>query len=105
MSETKNVSEICLQIEQLVKAQDIPFDVYSQVTTLLTDVIHAHNEAVKTATITIENIDPILKEVYLDIGNNYDVSDLHSSSDIKCCVASAFRDKVWKKIKQMHEED
>ena len=100
MTETKYVSEICLQIEQLVKEQNIPFDVYSKVTTLLTDIIRTHNETVNKTATTVENIDPILKSVYLDICNNYDVSDLHSNSDIKCCVASAFRDKVRKKIQQ-----
>lgn len=91
MQNIKNVSEICLKIDDIVKAQNIPFETYKQVNSLLCEIITTHNEKVG-------NVDNILKEVYLDIANTYDVSDLESKSDIVACVASAFREKVHNKI-------
>ena len=46
-------------------------------------------------------IDPeeIIKETYLEIANEYDVSDLHSDSDKVACVASRFRQIVLEKLK------
>ena len=87
----KNVSEICLQINDVLKKQNIPFETYKQLSILLCDIIRTHNEKVGY-------VDDILKEVYLDISNNYDVSDLSHKSDIVACVASAFREKVHNKI-------
>ena len=54
----KNVSEICLKIDDIVKAQNIPFETYKQVNSLLCEIITTHNEKVG-------NVDDILKEVYL----------------------------------------
>ena len=87
----KNVSEICLQIDDVLKMQNIPFETYKQLNSLLCDIIRIHNEKVGY-------VDDILKEVYLDIARNYDVSDLSNKSDIVACVASAFREKVHNKI-------
>lgn len=87
----KNVSEICLQIDGILKKQNIPFETYTQLNGLLCDVVNTHNEEIK-------NIDNILKETYLDIANNYDVSDLSHKNNIVACVASAFRNKASSKI-------
>lgn len=87
----KNIGEICLQIDDILKKQNISFDTYKEINSLLCDIIRVHNEKVGY-------VDDILKEVYLDIANNYDVSDLSSKSDIVSCVASAFREEVYNKI-------
>jgi hypothetical protein len=87
----KNVSEICLEIDNILKKQDIPFEVYKQLNDLLCDVIRIHSEKV-------EDVDKVLKEVYLDVANNYEATDLSSKSDIVACVASVFREKVYQKI-------
>ena len=60
----KLVSEICLQIDDILKKQNIPFETYKQLHSLLCDIIHTHNEEV-------EYIDNLLKKMYLDISNNY----------------------------------
>lgn len=39
----------------------------------------------------LEEIKDVLKDIYLDIANNYDVSDLRYDSDKVACVASKFR--------------
>lgn len=46
----------------------------------------------------IERFRQALKEVYLEIGQDYDVSDLHSDRDKVVSVASAFRNRVLEKI-------
>ena len=45
-----------------------------------------------------ERLKAILKETYLEIANEYDVSDLHSDSDKVACVASRFRQVVLEKL-------
>lgn len=39
----------------------------------------------------LEEIKGVLKEIYLDLANNYDISDLKSDGDKVGCVASKFR--------------
>lgn len=41
-----------------------------------------------------------LKETYLDVANNYDISDLHSDKDKVACVASNFRNNVEERLKK-----
>lgn len=38
-----------------------------------------------------KEVNAALKEMYLDVANNYDISDLHSDSDKVACVASRCR--------------
>ena len=83
----KNVSELCLKIDNAIKKENVTYETYKQILQLLDDIIKLHNEKVGY-------IDDILKQVYLDIANNYDASDLSSKSDIIACVASEFREKV-----------
>lgn len=46
----------------------------------------------------LEEVRGALKEIYLDIANNYDVSDLHHGGDIVACTASKFRHMAVEKI-------
>lgn len=39
----------------------------------------------------LEEIEAALKEMYLDVANNYDISDLHYDGDRVACVASRCR--------------
>lgn len=48
--------------------------------------------------IEMNEIERILKETYLEISNNYSVSDLHSDNDKVACVSSAFRNKALEKF-------
>lgn len=45
-----------------------------------------------------EKLKAVLKETYLEIANEYDVSDLHYDSDKVSCVASRFRNLVLEKL-------
>ena len=45
-----------------------------------------------------ERLKEVLKETYLEIANEYDVSDLHHDSDKVACVASRFRSVASDKI-------
>lgn len=49
----------------------------------------------------LEEIKEALKETYLDIANNYDVSDLHHGRDIVACTASKFRHMAAEKIEDI----
>ncbi|MCM1219768.1 MAG: hypothetical protein NC548_35245 [Lachnospiraceae bacterium] len=49
----------------------------------------------------LEEIKAALKETYLDIANNYDVSDLHHGGDIVACTASKFRHMASGKIEDI----
>lgn len=49
--------------------------------------------------INIATLKTILKKTYLEVANEYDVSDLHHDSDKVACVASRFRSVVLDKIK------
>lgn len=48
--------------------------------------------------VEIDDVKKILKETYLEIANNYSVSDLHCDSDKVSCVASEFRWKALEKL-------
>lgn len=39
----------------------------------------------------LKEVEAALKTMYLDVANNYDISDLHSDRDKKACVASRCR--------------
>lgn len=45
-----------------------------------------------------EKLKAVLKETYIEIANNYSVSDLHHDSDKVACVASRFRQMVLDKL-------
>lgn len=49
----------------------------------------------------LEEIKAALKETYLDIADNYDISDLHSDGDRVACTAGAFRDMAVEKIENI----
>ena len=49
----------------------------------------------------LEEIKSALKDTYLDIANNYDVSDLEYDSDKVACVASKFRSTVSERIEDI----
>lgn len=87
----KNISETCLKIDNILKKQNIPVATYNKLNELLCDII-------KTNTENMDQINSVLKQTYLDISNNYDVSDLSHKTDIVSCVASAFRDKASKEL-------
>ena len=49
----------------------------------------------------LEEIKDALKDTYLDIANNYDVSDLRYDSDKVACVAGKFRHKAGSQIENI----
>lgn len=51
-----------------------------------------------------EKLKEVLKEIYLEIVNGYDISDLHHDSDKVACVASRFRSMVLKKLNIVSNE-
>lgn len=51
--------------------------------------------------IALEDIKKILKEVYLEVANNYSVADLHHDDSKVACVASRFRDLTMRRIEKL----
>lgn len=51
-----------------------------------------------------EKLKEVLKETYLEVANECDVSDLHHDSDKVSCVASRFRSMVLKKLNIASDE-
>lgn len=51
--------------------------------------------------ISIAMLKTVLKETYLEVANEYDVSDLHHDSDKVACVASRFRSVALEKISEL----
>lgn len=49
----------------------------------------------------LEKIKSALKDIYLDIANNYDVSDLRYDSDKVACVAGKFRSEAGSRIEDI----
>jgi len=54
--------------------------------------------------VDINDVKGILKETYLEIANNYSVSNLCSDSDKVSCIASAFRQKALEKLEALNEQ-
>ena len=51
--------------------------------------------------IAFEDIKKILKEVYLEVANNYSVADLRHDDSKVACVASRFRDLTMRRIEKL----
>lgn len=51
--------------------------------------------------IALEDIKKILKEVYLEVANNYSVADLRHDDSKVACVASRFRDLTMRRIEKL----
>lgn len=49
----------------------------------------------------LKEIEAALKKMYLDVANNYDVSDLHTDSDKVACVASRCRSVAVELIREI----
>lgn len=74
-------------------------NVLVDVTSVLEDAI-AEQPTVNDV-ISIAMLKTVLKETYLEVANEYDVSDLHHDSDKVVCVASRFRSVALEKISEL----
>lgn len=43
----ENISEICLEIDNIVKKQNIPFETYKKINSLLCDIIRIQNKQIE----------------------------------------------------------